>query len=240
MKVTTDPLSVHRGRCPTTFPQAAPEVGRVVGPAVFRGAMPKSRKRRPHSTSRRRRGSPRQTRPPNQPYLPGLQPWLGALARAHAAEARGDAAGALAVMADLPLGPDGEFFWSPGQVRRLGQLVDLGAVLPSWVTSRWVLSQAVRFLDRSRHGSAMRALGVAVGLRGGLHALPGVDEHDARARVVDSDWIYRQVLLTRRAASPTSGDALPPATCSRTPATSMSGRRRPWAPTGCSAARRAP
>lgn len=98
-------------------------------------------------------------------------------------------------MADLPLGPDGEFFWSPGQVRRLGQLVDLGAVLPSWVTSRWVLSQAVRFLDRSRHGSAMRALGVAVGLRGGLHALPGVDEHDARALVVDSDWIYRQVLL---------------------------------------------
>ncbi len=40
-----------------------------------------------------------------------------------------------------------------------------------------------------------RALEVAVAARGGEGALPGIDRADARARVVDGDWIFRQLAL---------------------------------------------
>ena len=187
--------------------RSGPLVGRLR--AGFQWGMPKSRKRRNRKSQSRRStdASGRTTRHP----LHGMQPWLEAMFAADAAEARGDAAGALAVIDALPVGPDGQLFWRPWRVRHLHQLVELGPVLPRWATSRWMLSQATQVVHPSRRRSTMRAMEAAVAVRGGAHCLPGVDEHDANARVVDQDWVFRQVLLydeggldhfVRRVASP--------------------------------------
>ncbi len=117
------------------------------------------------------------------------------MSAADAAEARGDAAGALDAMARLPTGPDGGLFWRPWRVRHLQQVLALGPDVPGWVMSRWVLGQAMQVSDRSRRGSVLRAMDVAVGLQGGEGWLPGVDETDAHSRVIDRDWVFRQVLL---------------------------------------------
>ncbi len=94
-------------------------------------------------------------------------------------------------------------------MRRLAQLVMLAPILPGWATSRWVLAQAVQHLDST--GRGRRALDVAVRARGGPEALRGRDELDARTKVLDHDWVFRQVHLyelggldhfVRRVASP--------------------------------------
>ncbi len=163
--------------------------------------MPKSRKRRPRRTSSKRPArqarQARQARPASPPEHPlaHLGPWLAAMSAVDAAEARGDAAGALDAMALLPTGPDGRLFWRPWRIRHLTQILALGPATPGWVMSRWVLCQAMQVSDRSRRGSVLRAMDVAVGLQGGEGWLPGVDETDAHSRVIDRDWVFRQVLL---------------------------------------------
>ena len=124
-----------------------------------------------------------------------LYPYIAITFRADAAEARGDAAGALSILAEMPLGPDGRFFWRPWRIRHLTQLAELGSSLPRWATSRWILAQAMQLLDESRRGSALKALEIAVDLRGGDDELPGVDLADAHGRVMDRDWVFRQIHL---------------------------------------------
>lgn len=113
------------------------------------------------------------------------------------AELRGDAVAALEIMGQHV----GEgTFWRPWRVRRLYALALLGPGLPAWVTSRWILAQALQHLTRTSNGGPGRrrvaqALAIAVELRGGPQGLPGVDAMDAQCRVMDHDWVYRQLHL---------------------------------------------
>jgi hypothetical protein len=111
------------------------------------------------------------------------------------AEARGDAESALSILSALPLGPDGKPFWRPWRIQRLLQFVAFGHVLPRWATSRWILAQAMQSLDPARRGPVHQAMHLAVELRGGQQALPGIDEVEAWARLIDHDWVFRQSLL---------------------------------------------
>lgn len=111
------------------------------------------------------------------------------------AEMRADASTALDVIASRPMGSDGKPFWRPSRVVRLQQLDALGPLLPSWVTSRWILAQAQQTLHPALRRAHSRAMSRAVALRGGAENLPGVDEVDAHARLVDHDWAYRQLVL---------------------------------------------
>ncbi|MFC5177895.1 hypothetical protein [Nocardioides taihuensis] len=110
---------------------------------------------------------------------------------ADAVEAAGDAAKALRIMARRPLMADGRPFWRPWRIAYLQQLCELDPV-PGWVVSRWILAQATQSL---RHGDVRRALTRVVELRGGVDRLPGLDAADAEAKVVDHDWVFRQLLL---------------------------------------------
>jgi len=98
-------------------------------------------------------------------------------------------------MERMPDGPDGRPFWRPWRLRRLMQFAVLGPTLPRWATSRWVLEQALQALHESRRQHVLRAMGIAIEIRGGEGRLAGVDQADARAKVIDHDWVFRQVLL---------------------------------------------
>ncbi len=111
------------------------------------------------------------------------------------AEARGDAATALEVISRQPLDEQGELFWRPWRIARLEQLLVLEPFLPRWVVSRWILEQALQACEPATSRSRQLALDVAVELRGGRTALPGVDDVDAISRVIDNDWVYRQLYL---------------------------------------------
>ncbi|MCW2794892.1 MAG: hypothetical protein JWM79_389, partial [Nocardioides sp.] len=93
---------------------------------------------------------------------------------------------------------DGKF-WRPWRVRRLVELDFWRPVLPGWATSRWILAQALQHLPDQPGPVAShrvhRALAIAIELRGGPQNLPGVDPDDARCRVIDHDWVYRQLHL---------------------------------------------
>lgn len=118
-------------------------------------------------------------------------PWLRRMLDVDAAEARGDAAAALALMEDMPVGPDGRAWWRPERWRRLRQLVELGDQAPAWAWGRWVVAQAAQ----ATPGDPRRAMNVAVETRGGPGTMWGVDEADAGAKVIDHDWVYRQLVL---------------------------------------------
>jgi hypothetical protein len=155
--------------------------------------MPKSRGRRPRKptckVSRKQQRS-------LEKDLASVRSHLGVMIRADDAELRGDAAGALALMESKPIGPDGRAFWRPWRLRHLQQLVDYRPHLPRWVTSRWILEQAAQALPtQGRRTAVLEALDLTVDLRGGLHRLPGVDEVDARCKVIDHDWVFRQTYL---------------------------------------------
>lgn len=150
--------------------------------------MPKSRGRKRKSTRRIRSHAPRHP-------LSGMEPWLAAMFAANEAEARGDALDALVIMGSHPTDPAGEPFWRPWRVSRLDQLVTFGPILPGWATSRWILEQAHSTMHADRRAATTHAEEVAIRLRGGPNALPGVDEMDRRSRVLDRDWVFRQVLL---------------------------------------------
>ena len=123
-------------------------------------------------------------------------PWLRQMLAVDAAEAAGDPATALALVQRMPHGPDGRPWWRPERVRRLRQLVALGDAAPGWVWGRWVIAQAAQ----PRPGRDTDAADVAVEVRGGRSTLWGVDPSDAMAKVIDHDWVFRQLILHERRA----------------------------------------
>jgi hypothetical protein len=58
-----------------------------------------------------------------------------------------------------------------------------------------VLAQAEQMLMPSLRACHRKALRIAVDLRGGADSLPGRDEVDAMAKVIEGDWVYRQLTL---------------------------------------------
>jgi hypothetical protein len=160
--------------------------------------MPKSRKRK----TRKRPSNPRHSPidPQRQLLHDGnaeeFREAMAAILAADEAELRGDALSALRIMRGVSTSPDGRAFWRPERLRRLEQVVELGpASLPGWVRSRWVQAQAQQHLSESSRGPARRALEHATRARGGVAALPGLDSRDAQCKVVDHDWLHRQLLL---------------------------------------------
>lgn len=133
----------------------------------------------------------------------GLEPWLWAMLDADGAECRGDAVGALKAIERRPLGPDGTTFWRPSRTFLLAQLVQLGTDAPRWVISRWILAQALQHLSRSDQGRSTRmrsrrALRTVTDLHGRTPLSdPGRGEVNDQewSRIVDHDWVYRQVHL---------------------------------------------
>ncbi|MDO9456599.1 hypothetical protein [Nocardioides sp.] len=113
------------------------------------------------------------------------------------AERRGDVAGALEVIMRRPLDQNGDLFWRLERIRRLRQLDELAPVLPAWVTSRWILTQATQIIDDRDPGARsrrLRALDVA-------QELSGLDADEASSvSLMDHDWFYRQVLLWEEGA----------------------------------------
>lgn len=108
-----------------------------------------------------------------------------------AAEAQGDAVLALAMMEETPCGPDGRPWWRPERLRRLRQIITLGDDCPRWVVQRWLVAQAAQ----SSPGRPQEAIEIAIRTRGGRSTLWGVDPDDAMAKVLDHDWVYRQLVL---------------------------------------------
>ena len=111
-----------------------------------------------------------------------------------AAEARGDARAALELIAQDMERRNDPNFWRPERLQRLAQLFAFGPSLPRWVTSRWILAQAAQHLDPRTRGRGIRAIEIAIETRG-ADTLIGVDEMDARVKVMDHDWVHRQVWL---------------------------------------------
>jgi hypothetical protein len=154
--------------------------------------MPKSRGRRHRS---RHRPTPRRSPQRARSELARAVTELPILQATDAAEARGDAAGALDLIErDLETRRD-DNFWRPERLQRLLQIAGLGSVLPGWATSRWILAQAAQCLDSGGRDRTRKALEIATAIRGGDCSLVGVDAIDARAKVMDHDWVFRQVLL---------------------------------------------
>lgn len=154
--------------------------------------MPNSRKRRRQKDKgHRRSGNPAisdRDRAKALAELPILQ-------ATDAAEARGDAAAALELIAqDLDQRKE-PTFWRPERMRRLLRLVAFGPMLPGWVTSRWILAQAAQHLDPRTRTRGLKAMEIAIETRGGVATLRGMDDQDARAKVIDHDWVFRQVWL---------------------------------------------
>jgi hypothetical protein len=111
------------------------------------------------------------------------------------AEVRGDAFRALDIMEAHAKGPDGQPFWRPWRVKYLMQLQLLGPDVPAWVTGRWLCNQALQSLQTDLRRVWRQAQDRAVELRGGRDRLPGRDDADAMGRVIDRDWVYRQLFL---------------------------------------------
>lgn len=157
--------------------------------------MPNSRKRRrQHDRPSRRSGHPGHPAVNDRDRTRAVAE-LPLLQATDAAEARGDAREALRLIErDLARRTDPNF-WRPERMLRLIQLVDFGPSLPRWVTSRWILAQAAQHLDQRTRTRFLRALDIAIETRGGSAALTGRDEMDARTKVMDHDWVFRQVWL---------------------------------------------
>lgn len=124
-----------------------------------------------------------------------LAPHLRRMQQVDEAERAGEAERALELMEQMPTDPDGKPFWRPWRVERLFQLAMFGSVLPGWALSRWLLEQTLQDLDERRQRQVLEAERIAVGLRAGAKTLPGRDAVDARGRVRDRDWVYRQCVL---------------------------------------------
>jgi hypothetical protein len=111
------------------------------------------------------------------------------------AERRGDAQRALRLMGERPMGPDGTPFWRPWRVERLTQVEMLGSALPRWAVSRWIAAQAHETLGGPGDRRRKRCEELALEIRGGLGGLSVHGDQDARCKLMDRDWIYRQLLL---------------------------------------------
>lgn len=108
------------------------------------------------------------------------------------AEIAGDAAFACQLMRAHPFGPDGRPFWRPWRVLALEQLVELGRDRPAWVTSRWMLAQALQHVDPASRDRSSAAFEATLDLLGDA-ALPG--EGIDPCQIMDHDWVYRQLHL---------------------------------------------
>jgi hypothetical protein len=160
----------------------------VVG--QFTPGMPTSRKRtknQKHRSIRRAPHTPRSGR--------GHMVDFAVLFATDDAEARGDAEAALQLI-ERHLADHGDLrFWRPDRMHRLLQLQMFKGLLPGWATSRWILAQAAQSLQPAMREKLRRAERVAIEMRGDAGGLIRGDDLDARAKVMDHDWVYRQVLL---------------------------------------------
>lgn len=121
---------------------------------------------------------------------------LPMLRATHQTEASGDAMATLEVIEkDLARGEGGKDFWRPERVTRLIQLVVLGSVLPRWATSRWILEQAAQSMDPDSRTRGRKALEIAIKTQGGVQQPAGVEDAEACVKLIDHDWVFRQVLL---------------------------------------------
>jgi hypothetical protein len=151
--------------------------------------------------SRKRRRPTAVHRPPaskvtgSDQRLEGMRPWLTTMFAVDEAERRGDAAAALACIGERPLGPDGEPFWRPWRINRLHQVELLGPALPAWARSRWIAAQAHETWGEPGDRRRERCLELATEVRGGLDGLSIHGETDAQCKLMDSDWVYRQLFL---------------------------------------------
>ena len=108
------------------------------------------------------------------------------------AESRGDVRGAIdLVERDLGRRHDAMGFWSPDRLTHLLQLWAYAGMLPGWATSRWVLHQAVRWLDASQRQRCLTALEATTRLVGEPEDGGPFDA----CQVMDHDWVYRQLVL---------------------------------------------
>ena len=124
-----------------------------------------------------------------------MRPWLGTMHAVDEAERRGDAQAALQLIHGRLVGPDGGPFWRPARINRLTQVVMLGSALPRWAVTRWVLAQARDGLGPPGDPVRRHCLARAIEVRGGTHGLSHHGEADAIAKIVDHDWVYRQLYL---------------------------------------------
>jgi hypothetical protein len=127
--------------------------------------------------------------------LDEVQPWLRTMFAVDDAERRGDANEALRLMSGRVLGPDGLPFWRPWRVNRLRQVTMLGAELPAWGVSRWVAAQAHETLGVPGDRRRRRCEELALEIRGGLDGLSVYGDGDAVCKLMDRDWVYRQLFL---------------------------------------------
>lgn len=156
--------------------------------------MSKSRSRRKHGS---RRGTPTTGRRVPENLPPQLRRDWQVIRAVDEAEARGDARAALGLIEhDVAARAEHvEGFWRPGRVLGLWQIALFGPVLPRWVTSRWVLAQAAHWTEPSRRRLWNKTLDTALEIRGGSSTLQGRDRYDEGARVMDHDWVHRQLWL---------------------------------------------
>jgi hypothetical protein len=117
------------------------------------------------------------------------------LFQADEAERRGDAAGALDLLEATGKDEHNRPIWRPWRLQYLAQFAELGPVLPRWAHSRWILAQAGQWLEADNRQGVFSAMQKAIDVRGGAQRLPGRDAADRQARVMDHDWVYRQLLL---------------------------------------------
>jgi hypothetical protein len=143
------------------------------------------------------------------------------------AERRGDAMTALELMEKRPLGPDGRLFWRPSRIERLAQVVLLGPVLPPWATSRWILAQAHETFGSRGDRRRQRCQQLALDVRGGTQGLSVHDEVDAMCKLMDHDWVYRQLFLYELGGLDDFIGTAATRTCSSAPTGSRSGAERP-------------
>jgi hypothetical protein len=124
-----------------------------------------------------------------------MRPWLSVMAAVDDAERRGDAQTALELMGQRLLDPEGKPFWRPWRIDRLAQVWAFGPALPAWATSRWITAQAHETLGAPRDPRRRRCQQLALQVRGGAEGLSIHGEVDAMAKLMDSDWVYRQLFL---------------------------------------------
>ncbi len=111
------------------------------------------------------------------------------------AEHRGDAQEAMRLIHEQMLGPDGQAFWRPARINRLSQVVLLG---PTCRAGRSRAGSSRRRTTRSGPPGdrlTLRCLDLAIEVRGGTEGLSQYGEEDARCKVVDHDWVFRQLYL---------------------------------------------
>ncbi|MGH3350239.1 MAG: hypothetical protein ACRDPS_06185 [Nocardioides sp.] len=152
--------------------------------------MPKQKKPQTRPVQRDRFGDPRKRsfaeKLVNSPYWPAMFAVIDA-------EARGDVKAALEIIDKTGNQLAGEQFWHPLRIERLEQVSLLGALMPRWAHSRWIVSQAMQGTHPRNQWRMAKAIKVALEVRGGPD--PVRDREDDRIQIMDRDWVYRQAFL---------------------------------------------